>query len=128
LDDQGVDPRLSHEAKEPLGLGEFRGEDKNIHGEVTAAPPRVEVVHHFGEILLGKVFRPETGVEGGQAEIDRISSGGYGGLETVPISGGGEQLRSWIHCQSIARKLKGGLRDLGLNHAHKVGKSGFLSG
>jgi hypothetical protein len=85
LDNQGVDPSLIHEAKETFGLGEFRGENKNIHGEITAASPRVEVVHYLREILLGKVFRPETGVEGGQAEIDRIGSGGYGGLKTVPI-------------------------------------------
>ena len=125
MDDQGVDPSLIHEAKETFGLGEFRGEDKNIHGEVTAASPRVEVVHHFGEILLGKVFRPETGVEGGQAEIDRISSGGYGGLETVPISGGGEKFGSALHAFNLARKFERWLRDLGLNDDHKVRKSGF---
>jgi hypothetical protein len=90
LDDEGIDLGFSGQTKQTFGLRELGGEDKDIHGEVTAAPPRVEVVHHFGEILLGKVFRPETGVEGGQAEINRIGAGGDGGLEAVPIAGGGE--------------------------------------
>jgi hypothetical protein len=85
----------------------------------------VEVVHDFGEILLGKVFRPETGIESGQAEIDRISSGGYGGLETVPIAGGGEKFGSARHAGNLARKCERWLRDLGLNDDHKVRKSGF---
>jgi hypothetical protein len=90
LDDEGIDLGFSGQTKQTFGLGELGGEDKDIHGEVTAAPPRVEVFHDFREILLGKVFRPEPGVKGGQPKVNGIRPSRDCGFKAVPISRRGE--------------------------------------
>lgn len=94
LDDEGVDLGSRDLAEKPFSLGELRGEDQNIHGEVTAPAAGVEVVHDLGEVLLGKIFGPKPGIEGGESEIDRIGAGGDGGLEAVPVAGRGQKL--WV--------------------------------
>ncbi len=52
----------------------------------------MEVVHDFWEVGLGKVFRTETGIERGQAKVDRVGPSGNGGFEAFPVAGWGEQL------------------------------------
>jgi hypothetical protein len=86
LDDERVNLRCGSEAEESFRLGKFRGEDKNIHGEVASSAPGVEVIHDLSEVLFPEVFGPEPGVEGGESEIDGISPCGDGGFETFPVT------------------------------------------
>jgi len=51
----------------------------------------MEVVHNFGEVGLGEVFRAETSIEGGQAEVDGVGTCGNGGFEALPVPSGGEE-------------------------------------
>jgi hypothetical protein len=85
LNDERVDLGSGGKAKKPFHLGELRGEDQNVHREVASSAPGVEVVHDRREILFGEVLGPEAGVEGGEAEVDRICPCRHGRLEAVPI-------------------------------------------
>ena len=97
LDNQGVDRGLGSSVEESLRLRKLRRKDKNIHREVAPSAPGVEVIHDLWEVFLGEVFRPETGVEGGQSEIDGIGTGDNGGLEAVPVASGGKEFGPWTH-------------------------------
>ena len=49
--------------------------------------------HHLRQFFNAEVLRPLAGIEGIDTEIDRIGPVGDGGLETVPVTGWGEQFR-----------------------------------
>jgi hypothetical protein len=51
----------------------------------------MEVIHDEGEIGFSEIFGSETGIEGGEAEIDGIGPSGNRRLETLPIACRGEK-------------------------------------
>jgi hypothetical protein len=51
----------------------------------------VEIVDDFGEVGLGEVFRAETSIEGGQAEVDGVGTCGNRCFEALPVASGGEE-------------------------------------
>ena len=97
LDDEGIHSGRGGQTEESFRLGQFGGEDKNIHGEVATATAGIEVVHDFWEVLFREVFRPESGVKGGQSEVNGIRPGRDRGLQAVPIPRWGEQFRLTAH-------------------------------
>ena len=51
----------------------------------------MEVVHDFWKVGLGKVFRTETSIKGGKAEIDGVGTSGNRSFEALPVPSGGEE-------------------------------------
>ena len=79
--------------KETFGLGQFGGKDQDIKSEVSATTSGMEVLDDKREIGFGKVFRSQTGIERGQAKVNRVGSGGHRGLETIPVPRRGQKFR-----------------------------------
>jgi hypothetical protein len=46
LNDQGIHPGGGGQAEESFRLGQFGGEDKNIHGEVASPSTGMQVIHN----------------------------------------------------------------------------------
>jgi hypothetical protein len=90
LNDDGVDLGFSDPAKESFCFDEFRGEDQYIEGEISATSTGMEVIHDKGEIGFSEIFGSETGIEGREAEVDGIGTGGNGSLEAIPVSSWGQ--------------------------------------
>ena len=86
LNDDGVRLGFCDPAKESFGFGQFRGEDQHIEGEISTSSAGMEVIDNQGEIGLSEVLGPETGIEGGEAEINGIGTGGNGSFEALPIA------------------------------------------
>ena len=56
--------------------------------------PDVAVGHGLLELLQGEVFGAPAGVEGAQAEVDRVGAILHGGAQCVHGAGGGEKFQS----------------------------------
>ena len=78
---------------EPQRLGQLVGEDQRVEGHVAADVMAVEVVDDLRQLVGGEVGGAVAGVEGGQAEVDRVGPVGHRRPHRLPVAGGGEQFR-----------------------------------
>ena len=66
---------------------QFIAEHQHVEGEESLHPPLMQPLHHFRKVLQSEIFSPLAGVEGINAEIHRIGTGGSGRLHRSPVAG-----------------------------------------
>ena len=88
-----VHTRRDHDAQMLLRLGHFVLEDNYVERDVALHASLVQKFHRLRQIRVGKVVGAHSRIEFLQPEINRVRAILYGGADTVPIAGGGQQFR-----------------------------------
>lgn len=99
LNNEGVDFAFLREAELVGGSFEFTREDEGIHGEEAFHSMFVQKGHQLGQVVLGEVVGAQASVEGREAKVDGVCTGGDGSAGAVPVAGWGEEFGCKVRLQ-----------------------------
>ena len=88
LDNHRIHPRPVCGDQQLSRCLQFIAEHQHVEGEETLHPPLMQPLHHLRQVIQSKILSPLTSVEGINAEIHRIGTGGGSRLHRSPVAGG----------------------------------------
>ena len=96
LNDDGVHAGGGDHAQLGFRGRQLTGEHQRVHRQIPAQAVAVQVFHEFGQIRIDEIVSAQPRVEFGQAEVDRVGTGGHCRPRAIPVARRGQQFGECI--------------------------------